>query len=140
MWHVWNGEAEMEARRVAHRRIAAGDVDVDAVIRLHEGESRNNNAPNSFDGVERQKPAMPLDKAAHHLRLAARPERRAAPLPRFDGDQSINDFAALHEATMNVEIDAIDLLPECGEVDGFGIVYLVHCAALALLSYRRRSA
>ena len=76
----------MKARRVAHRRIAAGDIDMHAVIRLHEGESRNNDTPNSLDRIKREKPAMALDEAAHHLRLAAGPEGRAAAVARFHRD------------------------------------------------------
>ena len=100
--HIRDGEAEMEARGIAHRRIAAGDVDMDAVIRLHEGEGRNNNAPNSLDGIERQQPAVALDQAAHHLGLAAGTEGRAATLTRFHRDQPVDDLAALHQAAMEL--------------------------------------
>jgi hypothetical protein len=77
---------------------------------------------------------VPLDQPAHHLGLATRTKSRAATLAGFDSDQPVNDVAALHETAMEIEIDAIDLLPESAEVGQFGFVYLVHCGALALPS------
>ncbi len=83
---------------------------MDAVIRLHIGERRDDDAPNALDRVERQKTAMALDQAPHHLGFAPGPESRAAALARFDGDQPIDDLAALHQAVMQIKVDPIDLL------------------------------
>ena len=55
---------------------------------------------------------MALHKAAHHLGLARRPECRAAPCPRLDGDQPVDDLAALDEARVEIAVDPVDLLAQ----------------------------
>ena len=45
---------------------------------------------------------------AHHRRLARRPERRAAALAGLDGDQPVDDLAALDQQSVHRRVDAID--------------------------------
>jgi hypothetical protein len=107
-----HGEAEMEARAVAHHRVAARHVGVHRVGRLHVGEGRDDDAPDALDSVERQDALMALDETAHHLGLAGRPERRAAAGLRLHRDQPVDDLAALDQARVKVAVDPIDLLAQ----------------------------
>ena len=75
--HVGHREAEMEARRVAHRRVAAGDVGMHAVGRLDIGEGRDDDAPDALGRVEGQQALMPRGEAAHHRRPRGRGGRRS---------------------------------------------------------------
>ena len=77
MRHERHREAEMEARAVAHSGVAGREIGVNGERRLHIGEGRDDDAPDAFDGVERQDAAMALDQAPHHLGFARRPERGA---------------------------------------------------------------
>ena len=113
--HIGHGEAEMEPRRIAHRRVAAGNIGMDAVIGLHIGEGRNDDAPDALDRVERQQPAVALGDAAHHLGFAPRPERRAAALLRLDLDQPVDDLAALDQQRMHCGVDPVDLDAQAGK-------------------------
>ena len=54
MRHIGHGEAEMETGAVPHLRVAAGIVRVHRIIRLHIGESRDDDAPHALHGVDRQ--------------------------------------------------------------------------------------
>ena len=132
MRDVRHGEAEVEARAVAHLRVAAGIVGVHGVIRLHISEGRDDDAPDALDRVDRQEAAMALDQRAHHLRLAVRPEGAAAALRALDRDQPVDDLAALHQQPMHVEIDAIDLAAQFGErvCGGFQQRRVLHGACL----------
>ncbi len=58
---------------------------------------------------------MAGDEAAHHVRLAPRPKRRAAALPRLGFDQAVNDLAALDQELVQLGIDAIDLDSEVSQ-------------------------
>ena len=111
-------EAEMEPGAVAQARVAAGDVGVDGIGRLHVGEGRDDDPPDPLDGVERQDPFVPRDDAAHHLGLARRPERRAAALACLDGDQAIDDLAALDQARVEIAVDPVDLVAQRLEAGG----------------------
>ena len=115
MRHAGNGEAEMEARGIAHRRVAARHVDMDRIIRLNIGEGRDDDAPDALDRVERQQAAMALGERAHHRGLARRPEGRAAALARLDRDQPVDDPAALHQQFVHRRVDPVDLDAEIGK-------------------------
>ncbi len=110
--HERHGIAEMEPRRVPHRSVAGGDVGVDAIGGLHVGEGRDDDAPDALDRVERQPAAVTLRDVAHHGGLAIGPERRASARPGLDGDQAVDDGAALDQALVHRGVDAIDLDPE----------------------------
>ena len=45
----------------------------------------------------------------------AGPERRAGFLRLLDGDQAVDDLAALHQEAVHGLVDAVDLLPQVGE-------------------------
>ena len=53
MRNVGHSETEMEAGGIAHRRVAAGGVGVNRVVRLHIGEGRDDDAPDALDRIER---------------------------------------------------------------------------------------
>ncbi len=110
-----HGIAEMEPRRIAHRSVAGRNVGVDVVGGLHVSERRDDDAPDAFDRVERQPAAVALRDVAHHGGLAIGPERRASARPGFDGDQAVDDGAALDQALVHGGIDAIDLDPEIAQ-------------------------
>ena len=59
---------------VAHRRLAGGEVGMDAKRRLHKSERRDDHPPDALDRVERQDAAVPLDQRPHHVGLARRAE------------------------------------------------------------------
>ena len=58
---------------------------------------------------------MAGDKAAHHVRFAAWPERRSAALPRLGFDQPVDDLAALHQQLVHDRVDAVDLNPQISQ-------------------------
>ena len=122
MRDVRHGEAEMEAGAVAHRRVAAGDVGMDRVISLHEGEGRDDDAPDALDRVERQQPLMAQRQALHHVGLATRAEGRPRNLRLLDRDQRLDDGGALHQEAVHGSVDAIDLAAQIGKGrrSGFG--------------------
>ena len=115
MRDIGNGEAEVEARRIAHLRVAAGIIGMHRIIRLHIGEGRDDDAPDALDGVERQEPLVTLDQRAHHLRLAIGSKGAADALRALHGDQPVDDLAALHQQPMHVAIDPVDLVAQFGK-------------------------
>ena len=80
--------------------------------RLHICERRDDDAPNSLGGIERQYSFVPLDQTAHHLGLARRTERRACLGTALDRDQPVDDLAALHQKPVHRLVDAVDLLAQ----------------------------
>jgi hypothetical protein len=110
-----NREAEMEAGGIAHRRVAAGNVGMDGVVRLNIGEGRDDDAPDALDGVERQQALMAQRQALHHVGLAAGPEGRPRPARPLGVDQRVDDRAALDQETVHLRVDRIDLGAEIGE-------------------------
>ncbi len=104
-----HGEAEMEARGVAHRGVAGGEIRMHFERRLHIGEGRDQDAPDALHRIEGQNPAMTLDQPAHHLGFARRPEGGARFLRALDLDQAIDDLAALDQARVQFRVDAVDL-------------------------------
>ena len=122
----------MKARAVAHLRVAAGIVGVDGIGGLHEGEGRDDDAPDALHRVERQQAVVALDQRAHHLRLAVGPKGAAAARPGtlrpLDLDQPVDDLAALHQKAVHGEIDAVDLAAQlCERVGrGFGQGVVLH--------------
>src|SRR3954470_13573367 len=115
MRREWDGEPEMEARAVAHQRVTGGEIGMQRERRLHIGESRDDNAPNTLRGIERQNTLMAVDQASHHLSFARRPERGPALLRLLHGDEAVDDLAALHQQVMHRSIDAVDLAPQIGK-------------------------
>ncbi len=115
MRHERHRETEMEARGIAHQRVAGGKVGMHGKRRLHIGEGRNDDAPDALGGVERQVAVMALDQAAHHVGLARRAEGGAGFLGLFDRDQAVDDLAALDQELVHRLVDAIDLAPQIGE-------------------------
>ena len=89
---VGHREAEMEAGRVAHRRIAAGNVGMDGVGRLDIGEGRDDDPPDAFRRVEGQDALVTLGERPHHRGLAAGPEGGAGIGGLLHGDQPIDDL------------------------------------------------
>ena len=59
-----------------------------------------------------RRPRVPLGDPAHHLGLATRAEGRAAALPGLDGDELVDDAAALDQQPVHAGVDAVDLDPE----------------------------
>src|SRR5271154_2592147 len=98
----------MEPAAIAHRRIAARSVAMYAISGLDEGEGRDDDPPDALDGIERENAFVSGDEAAHHIGLAARPERRAGTGAGFDRDQPVDDLAALHQDLVHARVDAID--------------------------------
>ena len=115
MRHAGDGEAEMETRAVAHRRVAPRHVDMHGIIRLYISERRDDNAPDALDRVERQQTAMALGDGAHHRSFAGRTKGRAAALARLDGDQPVNDPPALHQQFMHRRVDTVDIDAKIGK-------------------------
>ncbi len=115
MRHAGRREPEVKTRRIPHRGVAARHVGVNPVGRLNIGESRDDHPPDALDGVERQKPAMPLDKRPHHRGFARGTERRTPALTRLDLDQRVDDAPSRHEKLVHFRIDSVDLHSEIGE-------------------------
>ncbi len=115
MRHERNREAEMEARGIAHQRVAGGEVGMHGERRLHIGESRYDDPPDALDRVERQVAVMTLDEPAHHVGLAGGAESGAGFLGLFDRDQPVDDLAALDQQAVHLFVDAIDLDPQIGK-------------------------
>ena len=134
----------MEAAAIAHLRIAAGNIGMDAVIRLHEGEGRDDDAPDALDRVERQDAFVALDEPAHHVGLAAGPEGAAAAGARLDGDEPVDDLAALHQHFVQASVDPVDLVAQIGQSFRSGASFKHHGIAslrtsLSALSGRMKS-
>ena len=108
-------EAEVEARRVAHRRLADRKIAVHAERRLHIGEGRDDHPPDALGGIEWQDAVVALDQAPHHLGLARRTEGGARLGDAFDLDQPGNDLAPLHEQPVHLAIDAVDIGAQLGK-------------------------
>ena len=64
---------------------------------------------------------MALGERPHHRGLAARSEGGAGFAGFLDGDQPVDDLAALHQQAVHRLVDAIDLLPQLGESRGGGV-------------------
>ena len=111
-------EAEMKPLAIAHRRLARGEIGMDAERRLHIGEGGDDDAPDAFDGVERQHSGVPLDQAPHHVGLARRAERRAGFGGLLGPDQAADDLAALHQQPVHGLVDPVDLGAQFGEGGG----------------------
>ena len=79
MRRAGHGEAEMEARGIADRRVAARDVDMNGVGRLDIGEGRDDDPPDALDRVERQRPRWRSTIA--RIIEASRAGRNAEPPP-----------------------------------------------------------
>ncbi len=58
---------------------------------------------------------MAFRQRAHHRGFAGRPERRAAALARLDGDQPVDNPAALHQQFMHRCVDPVDIDAEIGK-------------------------
>ena len=126
MRHKRHREAEMEARGIAHQRVARRQVGMHRKRRLHVSEGRNNDAPDGLGGFQRQGAAMPLDQPPHHVGLARRAEGRAGLLGLLDRDQGVDDLAALEQKRMHGLIDAVDLAPQIGKRDILGVGQFRH--------------
>src|SRR6185437_3303496 len=108
MCDKWHREAEMKSRRVAHQRIARGQIRVDRERRLHESKCRYDHPPDAFDGIERQDSLMSLYQPPHHLGFARRAESRCARiLASLDGNETIDDLAALDQKLVHRLINAV---------------------------------
>ncbi len=112
MRHERHREAEMEARGIPHRGFAERQIGMQRERRLHVGEGRDDDAPDAFDGIERQDAAMTLRQPAHHVGLARRPECGADFLGLLDRDQAIDDVAALHQQVVNLLVDGVDFFAQ----------------------------
>ena len=75
---VGHAEAEVEAGRVAHRRVAARDVGMDRERGLDVGEGRDDDAPDALRRVERQ--AAGVARRERRIIAASRPGRKAEPV------------------------------------------------------------
>ncbi len=75
--HKRDGEAEMKPRRIAHHGFPGGKVGVHRERCLDIGEGRDDDAPDTLGGIERQDTPMARHQAPHHLGLPCRPKRRA---------------------------------------------------------------
>ena len=64
---------------------------------------------------------MALGEGAHHGGLAARPEGGAGFGGLLDGDQPVDDLAALHQQPVHGLVDAVDLGTQRAEVGGRGV-------------------
>ena len=102
----------------AHRGVAAGNIRMDCVRSLHIGEGRDDDAPDSLDRIEGQQAAMAFGKRPHHRGFATRPKGRAGIARFLDGDQRVDDPAALHQQAVHGLVDAVDLLPQSGQGRG----------------------
>ena len=63
------------------------------------------------------RPAMARGQRAHHRRLAAGAEGGARRLRLLDGDQRVDDLAALHQEPVHRLVDAVDLAAQVRERD-----------------------
>jgi len=115
MRHQRHGEAEMESRRIAHQRVAGRKIGMGGEGRLYVGEGGDDDAPDTFDSVEREAAVMTLHEAAHHVGLARRTERRAGFLGLLHCDQSLDDRAAIDQKRVHGLVDAVDLASQLGK-------------------------
>src|SRR5579883_1502742 len=122
--NIGNSEAKVKPAGIAHCRITAGDIRMNAVVRLNEGERRDDDAPNALDRVKRQEPMMAGDEAAHHISLPAGPESRTAALTRLRLDQAVNYLPALDQEPVHDGVYTVDLGSEIRKSVGGRIV---HC-------------
>src|SRR5208337_2394305 len=83
-----------------------------AVRGLDIGESRNDDSPDSFDGVDGQAAAVAFDDRLHHRSLACRAKRRTASVACFDFDEAVDNAAALDQQVMHGLVDLINLDPQ----------------------------
>ena len=107
---------------------------MDAVIRLHEGEGRDDDAPDALDGVERQYSFVALDEPAHHVGLAAGAEGAAAAGARLDGDEPVDDLASLHQHFVQAGVDPVDLVAQISQSFRGGASFKHHGIASSGLS------
>ena len=77
---------------------------------------------------------MAVDQPAHHVGLARRAECGAGFLGLLDGDQAVDDLAALHQQAMHLLIDAVDVLPQIAERWCFGMGRCGHDSVAASIS------
>ena len=112
---VGHGEAEMKALGIAHRSIATRNIGMDGIIGLHISECRDDDAPDALNRIKREQAAMTLGQTTHHFGLAARAESRATTLARLSGDQAVDDLATLHQQTVHVRINPVDIDTEFTE-------------------------
>ena len=132
--HVRNerhGEAEMEARRIAHERVAGGEVGTHRERRLHIGEGRDDDAPDALDRVEREAAVVALHQPAHHVGLARRAKRRAGFLGLLHRDQAVDDLAALDQERVHRLVDAVDVAAQIGERHWLLVRWLRHWSGSA---------
>ena len=115
---VGHREAEMEPGRVAHGRIAAGNVGMDGVAGLDIGEGADDHPPDALHRIERQEAPVTLGERPHHRGLASGTEGGAQARlgGLLGGDQPVDDGAALHEQPVHRLVDAVDLLAQIGKV------------------------
>jgi len=118
MRDVGHREAEMEPGRVAHGRIAAGNVGMDGVAGLDIGEGADDHPPDALHRIERQEAPVTLGERPHHRGLASGTEGGAQARlgGLLGGDQPVDDGAALHEQPVHRLVDAVDLLAQIGKV------------------------
>src|SRR4051812_4248872 len=80
--------------------------------RLYISERRDDDAPDTLDGVERQDAAMAPDQLTHHAGFARRAERGADFLGLLHLNQAIDDIAARHQQAMDLFVDRVDLFAQ----------------------------
>ena len=85
---------------------------MDRERRLHIGEGRDDDAPDTFRGIERQDALMPVHQPAHHVGLARGAKRGTLLLGLLNLDQTIDDLAALDQKPVHGLVDAVDLMPQ----------------------------
>ena len=122
-----NGEAEMEAHGIAHGGVARRHICVDGIIRLHPGEGGDDDPPDALHRLQRQQAFVTERHGAHHGGLAPRAEGRAAALFFLDGDQRVDDAAALDQQLVHGRIDPVDVDAQAGQ-QVFG-ARLSHCVS-----------
>ena len=93
---------------------------MDRERRLDVGEGRDDDAPDPLHCIEGEQALVALGDHPHHRGLAAGPEGGAGGRGLLDGDQPVDDPAALHQEVVHRRIDAVDVGPEGGEVGGRG--------------------
>src|SRR5512146_2052775 len=106
-----HGKSEMKPRGVAHECVACRKIGMHGEGRLHICKGGDDYAPNALYRIKWQDAFVPSNQPSHHLRFARGPEGRCAGiLASLDGDQSVDNFAALDQKLVHSLIDAIDLL------------------------------
>jgi hypothetical protein len=115
MRDIGNREAEMEAGRIAHGRIACRNIRMHRIGCLDIGEGRDDDPPDAFRRIERQKPLVALGQGPHHGGFPTGPEGRAGFGGLLHGDEAVDDRAPLHQEPVHGLIDPVDLLAQVGE-------------------------